>query len=395
MAEKLEDIPDSFLCCICLDLLYKPIVLSCGHMSCFWCVHKSMNCLRESHCPICRHPYNHFPTICEMLHFLLLKMYPITYKRREEQILAEEKAIGYFSPQFDFSACGSNANQEHNPLKDTEHPSITSLESTSVSDSCFSSQQVPNGNFKMVSITDVQCTACKQLLFRPVVLNCGHGYCEACIMASVDKGLKCQMCQFLHPTTSPKVCLELDCFLERQFPKEYASRRDVVQLKQACMEIENQTDLPKEEHLQQGATPAELKIHFSVGCDYCGMYPIVGDRYQCKDCVEKIGFDLCGDCYNTRSKRPGRFNQQHTPQHRLERVKSSNFRHVLLRLVSDQFEDVSVGFTDYEDPSEVSENESPTSTLSPETHESTRNSSDTSVIQTESADDQNETESRS
>lgn len=50
---------------------------------------------------------------------------------------------------------------------------------------------------------------------------------------------------------------------------------------------------------------------------------------------------------------------------------------------------------DYEDPSEVSENESPTSTLSPETHESTRNSSDTSVIQTESADDQNETESRS
>lgn len=61
-------------------------------------------------------------------------------------------------------------------------------------------------------------------------------------MASVDKGLKCQMCQFLHPTTFPKVCLELDCFLERQFPKEYASRRDVVQLKQACMEIENQTD---------------------------------------------------------------------------------------------------------------------------------------------------------
>ncbi|RVW25604.1 E3 ubiquitin-protein ligase PRT1 [Vitis vinifera] len=42
------------------------------------------------------------------------------------------------------------------------------------------------------------------------------------------------------------------------------------------------------------------------------MCPIIGDRYRCKDCKEKIGFDLCGDCYNTNSKLPGRFNQQHT-----------------------------------------------------------------------------------
>ena len=49
------------------------------------------------------------------------------------------------------------------------------------------------------------------------------------------------------------------------------------------------------------------------------MYPIIGDRYRCIDCKEKIGFDLCGDCYNTGSKLPGRFNQQHTPEHRFEK----------------------------------------------------------------------------
>lgn len=48
------------------------------------------------------------------------------------------------------------------------------------------------------------------------------------------------------------------------------------------------------------------------------MYPIIGDRYRCKDCKEEIGYDLCKDCYETPSKVPGRFNQQHTPDHRLE-----------------------------------------------------------------------------
>jgi hypothetical protein len=52
------------------------------------------------------------------------------------------------------------------------------------------------------------------------------------------------------------------------------------------------------------------------------VYPIIGDRYRCKDCKEEIGYDLCKDCYETPSKVPGRFNQQHTPDHRLELARS-------------------------------------------------------------------------
>ena len=68
------------------------------------------------------------------------------------------------------------------------------------------------------------------------------------------------------------------------------------------------------------------------------MCPIVGDRYRCKDCKEKIGFDLCGDCYNTNSKLPGRFNQQHTPEHKFELV-NWKLKQEMMRLMVEQLGD--------------------------------------------------------
>ncbi|KAF9611567.1 hypothetical protein IFM89_033571 [Coptis chinensis] len=69
------------------------------------------------------------------------------------------------------------------------------------------------------------------------------------------------------------------------------------------------------------------------------MFPIVGERYKCNDCEEAISFDLCGECYNTSSKLPGRFNQQHTPKHKFELVNSDLIRNIMRRLVSEHFED--------------------------------------------------------
>lgn len=62
---------------------------ACGHVSCFWCVHRSMNSRSASNCPICRHPYGHFPAVCLLLHSLLLKMYPVAYKKRDELIFGK------------------------------------------------------------------------------------------------------------------------------------------------------------------------------------------------------------------------------------------------------------------------------------------------------------------
>ena len=50
-----------------------------------------------------------------------------------------------------------------------------------------------------------------------------------------------------------------------------------------------------------------------VGCDSCGLYPIKGNRYSCQDCPDRVGFDLCGKCYDRGLHITGRFNQQHTP----------------------------------------------------------------------------------
>lgn len=58
-------------------------------------------------------------------------------------------------------------------------------------------------------------------------------------------------------------------------------------------------------------------VHFGVGCDGCGLYPIEGRAYQCMDCPETIGFDLCEDCIG-RSGKMGRFNQNHTPEHTMK-----------------------------------------------------------------------------
>ncbi|KAF5480938.1 hypothetical protein F2P56_001641 [Juglans regia] len=417
-----EKISESFLCCVCLELLYKPVVLSCGHISCFWCVHKSMDILHESHCPICRHPYNHFPTICQMLHLLLLKEYPIAYKRRENQILEEEKETGIFSPQFN--------SQAYNHGGDPASLSIMDFESKSPSDSLSTRKGEPyanlellnsdsqvqddgvcalieirNGNSevignvslkentsKQVSVSDVLCLACKQLLLRPVVLNCGHVYCESCIIIPAGEMLKCQVCQTLHPRGFPKVCLELDHYLEQNFPKEYVLRRDAVQLKQ--VDFERSTESCKQGKNPPCLAEPHLNAHIAVGCDSCGIIPIIGDRYKCKDCVEKIGFDLCGDCYNTCSKLPGRFNQQHTPEHKFELVRP-NFGSSRFRLVTVQLGDNSTSFLVGTYASEDSENGSPRPALPSDAQENADSSSAAIVASTDGGEDQTGSQSTS
>ncbi|GAB2220857.1 hypothetical protein Drorol1_Dr00008537 [Drosera rotundifolia] len=364
--DKEEHVSEYFICCICLDLFYKPIVLSCGHVSCFWCVHKSMDLVQESRCPFCRHKYHHFPTICHMLHFLLLKTYPVAYKRRENQILEIETRSGFFSPELAgkhsrlFSDEGSTTNFEPEKYFLASCKSNVTSVSCSLEDKVCSDSQENQSRYILggsgatstsyaqmnpdqisssdPSISDVLCSSCRNLLFRPTVLNCGHAYCETCIIVQEDETIKCQLCQCRHPGNFPKPCLEFCNFLEEKFPKEYATRKDAI--KQRSLQGSMKSD---EKHGWSSPSPKEalpwksedgLQIHAGVGCDSCGIYPIIGDRYRCKDCVEAIGFDLCGECYNTRSKLPGRFNQQHTPDHRFEHVEPLNFARNILLIAS-------------------------------------------------------------
>ncbi|MCL7022395.1 hypothetical protein MKW94_030550 [Papaver nudicaule] len=307
---------------------------------------------RESNCPICRHEYNHFPSICELLHFLLLKMYPITFKIREKQLLEEEKKRDCFSPQLELSNSCVNSSVNTNPIDAANSQNF--VENTVVTNSVYVEENtyLNHKACKAVSINDVLCITCKKMLFQPVVLNCGHAYCESCLAVPEDEALHCQLCQTPHPNGFPKVCLVLDNFLETEFPQEYVQRREDVQHKivhcQQGIASSGCTTSSKKEAPVSSTKPSQYysaaidgigpDVHFAAGCDYCGIYPIIGERYRCKDCVESIGFDLCGPCYNTGSKRPGRFNQQHTEGHSFELVTPRRFGGIPLTLIPVIFE---------------------------------------------------------
>ncbi|KAL8055391.1 hypothetical protein ABFS82_04G052200 [Erythranthe guttata] len=383
-------INEAFICCICRDLLYKPVVLACGHISCFWCVHKSMNGMHKSRCPICRNHYYHFPFICQTLHLVLLKMYPAIYKKRENQTLEEENKMGYFSPQINGSDYVSSQSEETriNP-SDAFQPCISDAEPSlglcSVKAGGPAERTEPvqyrsgcqdmgllnlldrrndiitatndttseDRNSNEVSVDDVLCASCNRMLFRPIVLNCGHAFCVCCIGLKTNEMLKCEVCQSPHPGDIPKVCLEFDHFLEEQFPKEYGLRRATLQMKQEEFPSETRSTCSSEADkgnfhfsFTSGDDPLPLwdsssKVHIGVGCDSCGMYPIIGDRYKCKDCSEQVGYDLCVDCYTTSSKLPGRFNQQHTSEHTFEILKSDVMHNIMLRLIRGQLEEAS------------------------------------------------------
>ncbi|KAB2600460.1 E3 ubiquitin-protein ligase PRT1-like [Pyrus ussuriensis x Pyrus communis] len=340
--EELEDeeFRKEFECCICLDLLYKPVVLGCGHISCFWCVFNTMNAFHESYCPICRDPFNHFPSICQLMHFLLQKLYPGVYERRGKQVEEEEKEVGFFSPQFDNSLSGSHRIEESNILGNVHSKNSESCSSgneatgnAAIQEGCSRDCNLGNGTHQRVSVSDLLCAACKNLLFQPVVLNCGHVYCESCINIPADGISKCQICQSMHPKGFPSVCKILEHFLEEQYPEIYLQRQ-VSSLKLHVRQRADQSSSTlSDDYL---SCWAGQKVHYGVGCDCCGVSPIIGERYKCKDCVEKIGFDLCGACYNEPSNIPGRFNQQHKPEHKLELVPPGRLPVILYQLDDDR-----------------------------------------------------------
>jgi hypothetical protein len=90
---------EEWRCPICRGMLCKPVVNHCGHVFCFWCVHRAMDAFAaNSSCPLCRQGYNHLPDVCETLHGYLARTFPKEYAARLKENLDEEEEFGCFSP---------------------------------------------------------------------------------------------------------------------------------------------------------------------------------------------------------------------------------------------------------------------------------------------------------
>jgi hypothetical protein len=297
---------------------------------------------------------------------VLLKLYPSAYKRRVLEIAELEKKTGSFSPQFEFHlsqshsskelgvSCSSSQSQLSLPssMGEGEPSSSVKDSSAAISADKTSTNTLPNlscearesmglaenslpenisvlRSCEQVHIADVLCGLCKELLYKPLVLNCGHVYCESCII-NPSNMINCQACQCVQPNGFPKVCLVLDHFLEDRFSIEYTARRSAV-LNLAGSQCGNSTKRstedqePDAEHSRFKQLRLGKKVHVGFGCDHCGLCPITGKRYHCNDCIESPGFDLCELCYDNRSSnRPGRFNLQHKLEHELKLVDTAS-----------------------------------------------------------------------
>ncbi|KAI8465902.1 MAG: hypothetical protein J3K34DRAFT_524964 [Monoraphidium minutum] len=356
-------------CPICLALLYKPCINTCGHAACFWCMHQAMNPYEPSACPLCRAEFAHFPRVCPRLHALLGAAFPEAYARRAEETAEEEAERG----------AESEAVARDPPLA----ASAAAAAAAPAALDGLAAAAAPPPVFG--------CDGCRRLLLEPSALPCGHVVCRACVpregggsppagAGAGAAGARCCPACALAVTGDPGVVILLDKLLRARLPEATAARaHDLAAAAGAAPrggaagggggEAAAQSAAPPEPHAaaaaaaggggaRRRAPPPEVAALLAsgrpmreiwpdleralsevaderytwhaVGCDDCGAYPIVGRRYRCTDCPEAIGYhldcpeaigyDLCGACRDRGPAGAGRFNQQHRPGHRLEKL---------------------------------------------------------------------------
>ena len=77
----------------------SPQVKACAHAACFWCTHRAMDSLAESHCHLCRAPFRHLGAVCEPLHLHVVRAFPEEAARRQaDEALADAEGRGAAPP---------------------------------------------------------------------------------------------------------------------------------------------------------------------------------------------------------------------------------------------------------------------------------------------------------
>ncbi|KAK9807925.1 hypothetical protein WJX73_002872 [Symbiochloris irregularis] len=243
---------------------------------CFWCMHFAMSPFSQSKCPLCREQYVHLPGVCGMLHKYLQKAFPEEYARRAQDTAEDEVRYGVSSLA---DTDGSEADTPGDPAEGWRPEDFSA-----------------------------------PVLARPAPLP------------------------------------QLDRLLQELFPEQREQQMAALQAStwppsQAAIEglqppaatVAPQPSGSAAVGRGSGLTLPNLSsafsdrfVHYRIGCDSCGVFPIVGKRYHCKDCSEQIGFDLCGACYDGNRNACGRFNQHHHPEHEMELVHNApSLLHIL------------------------------------------------------------------
>ena len=293
-----------FECPICLELILGAAILPCGHLSCIYCCHCSMN-LENSHCFLCKKQYHALPGLSTQLSLLILSTFREQFDERlERERESSEEYEKFLLPFVKF-------------LKEELKTNASALTES------------------------VTCTKCKRILVNPIAATCGHLYCLNCVRRGNMKKCVFENCYGGDIDKEAGVVKAMQHLLEKMYPLEIKERMEKEE-NEEIEEVMMMENVPSgEEGGQRGEEDDEKEeeVHFGVGCDLCGSYPIKGERYQCHDCKEDengcpLGFDLCGKCKEFDEKvglnetsanayaAAGRFRflQNHTREHRMVKV---------------------------------------------------------------------------
>lgn len=95
---KLAD--DTFDCPVCTNLLYDPLVTSCGHVFCKSCILRGMD--HGNKCPLCRTIIHVTPEngVCSLLQNVIKNSFPNEYEQRKAEIEKELKEQEFHLPLF-------------------------------------------------------------------------------------------------------------------------------------------------------------------------------------------------------------------------------------------------------------------------------------------------------
>mmetsp|Transcript_9183 Transcript_9183/g.20453 ORF Transcript_9183/g.20453 Transcript_9183/m.20453 type:complete len:287 (-) Transcript_9183:114-974(-) len=271
------DVPRELCCAATLKPLYMPVVTLEGVAYSYVALFAMF--MKSGGSPKCRktgEPIRFFPAPCAPLqHYLLTYHNKVTRSRGKEDEAQLMDQFGLAMPEI---------------------------------------SAVPEASDDASWLEELECKVTGELAYKPCVLSSGTIVSRSAVpdngfMKDPDRTIACA----LHgqaPLPSPAI----EFVMKKCFPEEYAASG-------------RQHGAPEEDPaaavLHRLVWKPSDYVHWGLGCDGCGMFPIVGAAWCDEKCPQKVGFHLCNACHEVGySKRTlaGRFDQAHIPQTKLVKV---------------------------------------------------------------------------
>jgi hypothetical protein len=386
------------------------------------CVFRAMDHLTASRCPLCRQRYRHLPSPSPLLDDLVAACAGTDVanaRTKEAEAEAREEGAGGLGAPRDARPESERKRQRRAAAKMVEALRAAAAaegrgdggKKEEAAAQAFLSCAVCKGFLRRPVVLSCGCVVCGGRDSACVPYSGGgsggggsRGGAEPAQQRQQQqqqqqRPLRCLACSAPVGAERPRPCKLLDDLIRQHFPARWQEEEDQQQEQQrTCSPPPAATSPPAAatttglaellppdviEALREALTPAAaprspsssgaalaratraLRAHadqcfvwHGIGCDACGVFPVVGRRYRCADCPEAVGYDLCGGCRDAtaegdegdgagegegeagareqrvkqrqrqqqqqqQQQQRGRFNQRHRASHRMVKVRPS------------------------------------------------------------------------